>query len=418
MTRNNNIFFNIIVPTKNRRETLEHTLKCIESQNYQNYQLIILDNNSTDGTENFIQNLSNKNIVYENSNKNLPMNENWERGLKFCTKGYVSVIGDDDGFFPNSFDKLNIFLKENKTEIVSWHSNTYYWPNTESYKKNDIELYFSESNKKFIKHSSHETLKKILEMNILYLEAPMIYNSVVDINLINRIKFKKKRDIFFSNGIPDVYSGMAFLLNSKCFYKVNFPVGLSGVSKSSGGALISKKDKSIDDIIANNKSLNITTVPPIPSYYLSILEPFNKLCEEFANANNYNVNFYRLKMRVMLEIKNETKQNYEFYVKELNLFLNKFKKKYSFYKRILIFSNLFMITFYPITNRVVIKLDKNTKNIYDASLEAQSKYEFFNKNKIAKLKMIDKKLLISNCFRKLGIYNIGLTAFRGLKIFT
>ena len=205
MTRNNNIFFNIIVPTKNRRETLEHTLKCIESQNYQNYQLIILDNNSTDGTENFIQNLSNKNIVYENSNK------------------------------------------------------------------------------KFIKHSSHETLKKILEMNILYLEAPMIYNSDVDINLINRIKFKKK---------------------------------------------------------------------------------------------------------------------------------------YSFYKRILIFCNLFMITFYPITNRIVIKLDKNTKNIYDASLEAQSKYEFFNKNKIAKLKMIDKKLLISNCFRKLGIYNIGLTAFRGLKIFT
>ena len=344
------------------------------------------------------------------------MNENWERGLKFCTKGYVCVVGDDDGFLPNAFKKLDIFLQQNKTQIVSWHANTYYWPNIDSVKRNNVEIYFSGSNAKFTKHSSNETLKRILDMSILYLEIPMIYNSFVDVNLINSIKFKKKSNIFFSNGIPDVYSGMAFLLNSKYFYKVNFPVGLSGISKSSGGALFGKENKSIKDIIANNKYFNITTVPPIPSYYLSILEPFNELCKEFEHANNYNVNFYRLKMRVISEIKKENKQNYEFYIQKLSLFLKEFKKKYSLYRKFIIFCNLFKITFYPVANRIILKLDNDTKDIYDASLAIQSKYEFFTKNKISKIKMIDKKLLLSNYFRKIGIYNIVLTVLRALKI--
>ena len=414
----NNIFFNIIVPTKNRKETLRYTLQTISAQDYDNYKIIILDNNSSDGTQDFIKKYNNKKIIYENSNKELPMNENWERGLKFCTKGYVCVVGDDDGFFPSSFKKMNEFIKEKKAEIVSWHANVYYWYNVNSEKKNDIELYFSKSKNLYTKRSSHQTLKRILDMSILYLEGPMIYNSFININLINKIRLQKNDNIFFSNGIPDVYSALVLLLNSKYFYKINFPVGLSGISKSSLGALLTKKDKSVEDIIANMKYFNITTVPPIPSYYLCMLEPFNQLCKEFENAYSYHVNFYRLKMRVKSEIESESKKNFDFYNKELNQFINKFKKQYSSYKKFIIFCNLFKITFYPTTERIILKLDKNITNIYDASLVIQKKYEFYSKNKLAKLKIIDKKLLLSNFCRKIGIYNLLLTTIRAFKIFT
>jgi glycosyltransferase involved in cell wall biosynthesis len=417
MTRSNNIFFNIIIPTKNRKETLKYTLKSIEAQAYDNYKIIILDNNSSDGTGDFIKRSNNRNIIYENSNIDLPMNINWERGLKFCIKGYVCVVGDDDGFFPDSFKKMSDFIKEKKTEIVSWHANVYYWYNVDSEKKNDIELYFSKSNNLYTKHSSHQTLKRILDMSIIYLEGPMIYNSFIDINLINKIRLKKKDNIFFSNGIPDVYSALVLLLNTKFFYKINFPVGLSGISKSSIGALISKKNKSVEDIIANAKYFNITTVPPIPSYYLSMLEPFNQLCKEFENACCYSVNFYRLKMRVKLEIESESKKNFDFYNRELNQFINKLKKQYSSYKKFIIFFNLFKITFYPTTERLILKLDKNITNIYDASIVIKKKYEFYSKNKLAKFKIIDKKLLLSNFCKKIGIYDILLTTIRAFKIF-
>jgi len=265
----NNIFFNIIVPTKNRKETLKYTLQTIDAQDYDNYKIIILDNNSSDGTEDFVKKCNNKNIIYENSNKDLPMNENWERGLKFCEKGFVTVIGDDDGLCPNALYELNIFLNNNETEIISWSPNCYHWLNLDNKKKNDVEIYFASNTKnKFSKFDSDKILKRIIDMSLLYLASPMIYNSFVDINLIKRIKFKKKNNVFFSNGIPDVYSGLILLLNSKKFYVANFPIGVAGISKSSFGAILSKKIKTLDDIKKNHKYFSINRVPPIPSYYL------------------------------------------------------------------------------------------------------------------------------------------------------
>ena len=77
--------------------------------------------------------------------------------------------------------------------------------------------------------------------------------------------------IFFTNGIPDVYSGLTFLLHTKYFYRLNQPIGINGISKYSGGALISKKNKSRKDIIKNHELADIKKVPAIPSYYLSII---------------------------------------------------------------------------------------------------------------------------------------------------
>ena len=193
-----NIFFNIIVPTKNRLDTLKSTLKTILNQNYEDYLIIVLDNNSTDETGKFIKSLDNKSIIYEKSNFDLPMNVNWERGLKFCEKGFVTVVGDDDGLCPNALYELNIFLNNNETEIISWSPNCYHWLHLDNEKKNDVEIYFSSNTKnKFSKFDSDKILKRIIDMSLSYQASPMIYNSFVDINLIKKIKFKKKNNVFF-----------------------------------------------------------------------------------------------------------------------------------------------------------------------------------------------------------------------------
>ena len=47
------------------------------------------------------------------------MSENWERGLDLVDNGYVTILGDDDGFVPNSLNKLNEFISKNPTDIIS-----------------------------------------------------------------------------------------------------------------------------------------------------------------------------------------------------------------------------------------------------------------------------------------------------------
>ena len=55
----------IVTPTYNRELLVQSTIKSIQAQTYKNWELIIIDDGSTDNTEEVIQNfLSDKRIRY------------------------------------------------------------------------------------------------------------------------------------------------------------------------------------------------------------------------------------------------------------------------------------------------------------------------------------------------------------------
>ena len=51
----NNIYFSIIMPTYNRAFCIEKAIDSLLNQSYQNYELIIIDDGSTDATEQLIK---------------------------------------------------------------------------------------------------------------------------------------------------------------------------------------------------------------------------------------------------------------------------------------------------------------------------------------------------------------------------
>ena len=158
---------------------------------------MIADNNSTDNTESIIKEMNNNKIIYTKSNEDISMSENWERGLDLVDNGYVTILGDDDGFVPNSLNKLNEFISKNSADIISWLPNTYFWPDFPSDNKNKLILYHFSKKVDFIKFSSPNILKQILDMQTIYLESPMIYNSFINIELIKSIKKMKNENIFY-----------------------------------------------------------------------------------------------------------------------------------------------------------------------------------------------------------------------------
>ena len=50
-----NILLSIIIVTLNRKQEVVKCIKTILLQNFQNYEIIIIDNNSSDGTSEFIK---------------------------------------------------------------------------------------------------------------------------------------------------------------------------------------------------------------------------------------------------------------------------------------------------------------------------------------------------------------------------
>lgn len=117
-----NPLVSIVVATYNRLESLKKTLESIASQTYLNIEIIIVDDNSNDGTKEFLFDyaLSNlRSVVYINdTNKGLAFNRNI--GI-FNGKGkYFTFIDDDDCLTENAIrDYVNFSEKlEEKSFIV------------------------------------------------------------------------------------------------------------------------------------------------------------------------------------------------------------------------------------------------------------------------------------------------------------
>ena len=65
-----NPFFSIVIPTRNRADTLKYTIKTILNQDFQDYEIIICNNNSVDDTEEIVKKFSVKWIKYLKSKLN------------------------------------------------------------------------------------------------------------------------------------------------------------------------------------------------------------------------------------------------------------------------------------------------------------------------------------------------------------
>ena len=95
----------IIIPTYNSSHQLISTIQSISKQNYDNIEIIIIDDASTDDTKSQIQKLKNKKIKYYNNIDNLGTTLSRLRGIKEASGEYVAFLDHDD-FWIN--DKLII----------------------------------------------------------------------------------------------------------------------------------------------------------------------------------------------------------------------------------------------------------------------------------------------------------------------
>ena len=55
-------FFSVVIPTYNCAELLNRSLSSVFSQTYQDFEIIVIDNSSTDNTQKVLKNISNQKL--------------------------------------------------------------------------------------------------------------------------------------------------------------------------------------------------------------------------------------------------------------------------------------------------------------------------------------------------------------------
>lgn len=107
----------ICIPTYNRKDYLQETLESVLAQTYKNYEIVIVDDGSTDGTEEMIKNLG------------YPVTYHWQENagdaaarnklIELAKGEYISFIDSDDLLMPDSIEKMvNVMESEAEDAIV------------------------------------------------------------------------------------------------------------------------------------------------------------------------------------------------------------------------------------------------------------------------------------------------------------
>ena len=99
-----NIFFSIILPTYNRSKTIDKTIESVINQTYKHWELIIIDDGSTDNTKEIITNYktNDKRIKYlyqQNKERSAARNN----GIVNANGDYICFIDSDDYFMKNTY---------------------------------------------------------------------------------------------------------------------------------------------------------------------------------------------------------------------------------------------------------------------------------------------------------------------------
>ncbi len=107
-------YFSIILPTYNRGYLLEKTIQSVIDQQFQGWELLIIDDGSTDNTFEIVTKFFEEDdrVKYhyqQNSERSAARNT----GIKFAQGNYVCFLDSDDQYSENHLSGLKLFIDSN-----------------------------------------------------------------------------------------------------------------------------------------------------------------------------------------------------------------------------------------------------------------------------------------------------------------
>lgn len=120
LKRMSRLLVSILIPVYNRAEIISETIESALSQTYSDYEIVIVDNNSKDGTWNIIKDYaqSYSRIRAFKNDSNIGPVKNWKRCLDEAWGEYGKILWSDDLIEPDFLEKTTPLLRREDTGFV------------------------------------------------------------------------------------------------------------------------------------------------------------------------------------------------------------------------------------------------------------------------------------------------------------
>ncbi len=219
----NNPLISIITVVLNRKNTIEKTIKSVINQKYKNYELIIIDGGSSDGTMDIIKKYQNK-IDLIISKKDKGIYNAMNKGLKYAKGDIIGILNSDDVYTKNALELVRkyffkydidfLFGSVIKDRVLSGFN-----PSKIGWKFN---IYPAHSSGFFISSKSHKIVGKYNESFKYHSDYDLIYRIVVKHKLKGMATNKKHiTGVFGMHGITSRVSIFSKLIEEYKIRKYN-----------------------------------------------------------------------------------------------------------------------------------------------------------------------------------------------------
>jgi glycosyltransferase involved in cell wall biosynthesis len=106
-------FFSVVIPTYNRAAFIEATLHSVFEQTYRNYEVLVIDNASTDNTEELLQpHIQAGRIKFIKHDQNYERARSRNTGMAAAQGDFVTLLDSDDFMYPNNLADAATYARE------------------------------------------------------------------------------------------------------------------------------------------------------------------------------------------------------------------------------------------------------------------------------------------------------------------
>ncbi len=202
--------YSIIIPTKNRAYSLWKAIESVVNQSFGDWELLVVDGGSTDGTEKLVNGFNNPKISFIVNPNDIGVASARNYGIKSSKGDFIGYLDSDDYFLPNWLFEMDKYIHSHPNKML-------YMPN-----KNFTIKVVDKNNK----------TDKILIQNKLFTKprfsAKSIINLDVQCDTNGMIHSKAAIDqIGYWNETLPLYEDYEFILR----FVERYPKGIAYVSK-------------------------------------------------------------------------------------------------------------------------------------------------------------------------------------------
>jgi glycosyltransferase involved in cell wall biosynthesis len=118
MKTNSNPVVSVIIPTYNRAKVIGRSIISVLAQTYRDFELIIVDDGSTDNTEEVVKSFNDPRIYYIQKEQNRGVSVARNIGIKAARGDYIAFNDSDDEWLPTKLEKqMALFKRDEKGDL-------------------------------------------------------------------------------------------------------------------------------------------------------------------------------------------------------------------------------------------------------------------------------------------------------------